>query len=127
MHLLEISIFSLNNASIFRNYFSPICTRHVTIISVPCHILKSHLKSALLCGRSNLSSAQSRREKIFKTYDFFKSHYGITGYGVSSPGDTKLERLLHKNQHTQMKLLNLDNWTNSLQKSEFLKLIISFF
>ena len=26
--------------------------------------------------------------------------------------DTKLERFLHKNQHTQRKLLNFENWTN---------------
>ena len=26
--------------------------------------------------------------------------------------DTKLERFLHKNQHTQRKLLNFANWTN---------------
>ena len=25
---------------------------------------------------------------------------------------TKLERFLHKNQHTQRKLLNFENWTN---------------
>ena len=27
-------------------------------------------------------------------------------------GYTKLERFLHKNQHTQRKLLNFENWTN---------------
>ena len=27
-------------------------------------------------------------------------------------GDTKLERFLLKNQHTQRKLLNFENWTN---------------
>ena len=45
--------------------------------------------------------------------------------------DTKLERFLHKNQHTQRNLLNFENWTNgepqNLQKSEFLKLIILAF
>jgi hypothetical protein len=45
--------------------------------------------------------------------------------------DTKLERFLHKNQHTQKKLLNFENWTNrslsSLQKTEHLKLIILIF
>ena len=48
------------------------------------------------------------------------SQYGITGYGVSRPGmlwsfktrDTKLERFLNKNQLTQRKLLNFENWTN---------------
>ena len=36
--------------------------------------------------------------------------YGNTGYGVSSQGDTKLERFLPKNQHTQSKLLNFEIW-----------------
>ena len=27
-------------------------------------------------------------------------------------GGTKLERFLHKNQHTQRKLLNFENWTS---------------
>ena len=33
-------------------------------------------------------------------------------YGLSSfqAGDTKLERFLHKNQHTQRKLLNFEFW-----------------
>ena len=29
-----------------------------------------------------------------------------------SRGDTKLDRFLPKNQHTQMKLLNFENWCN---------------
>ena len=35
-------------------------------------------------------------------------------YGLSSfqAGDTKLERFLPKNQHTEMKLLNFENWIN---------------
>ena len=56
--------------------------------------------------------------------------YPIWQYGLWSfqAGDTKLERFLHKNQHAQKKLLIFDNWTNgSLQKSEFVKLSISFF
>ena len=40
-----------------------------------------------------------------------------------SKGGTKLERVLHKNQHTQRKLLYFENWINgglrSFQKSEF--------
>ena len=45
---------------------------------------------------------------------------------------SKLERFLYKNQHTQRKSLNFENWTNGepqqLAKSEFVKLIcISFF
>ena len=35
-------------------------------------------------------------------------------YGLWSfqEGGTKLERFLHKNQHTQSKLLKFENWTN---------------
>ena len=35
--------------------------------------------------------------------------YGMWSFQM---GDTKLERLLPKNQHTQRKLLNFENWTN---------------
>ena len=37
--------------------------------------------------------------------------YGITCYGYGKTRDTKLERFLHKNQHTLGKLLNFKNWT----------------
>ena len=40
-------------------------------------------------------------------------HYGNTICEVFKPGEgTKLERLLPKNQHTQRKLLNFENWVN---------------
>ena len=39
-----------------------------------------------------------------------RTHYGNTGYGVSNSGNTQLESFLPKNQHTQRKLLNLENW-----------------
>ena len=46
-------------------------------------------------------------------------------------GYIKLERFLPKNQPTQRFFLNFENWTNGgpqkLEKSEFLKLIISNF
>ena len=35
--------------------------------------------------------------------------YGLWSFPT---GYTKLERFLHKNQHTQRKLLNFENWTN---------------
>ena len=35
--------------------------------------------------------------------------YGLWSFQT---GYTKLERFLHKNQHTQSKLLNFENWTN---------------
>ena len=36
--------------------------------------------------------------------------YGLWSFQV---GGTKLERFLHKNQHTQRKLLNFEFWINS--------------
>ena len=36
-------------------------------------------------------------------------HYWLWSFNTR---DTKLERFLHKNQHTQRKLLNFENWTN---------------
>ena len=46
-------------------------------------------------------------------------------------GGTKLERFLPKNQHTQRKLFNFENWISgglrSFQKSEFKKSIIFIF
>ena len=44
-----------------------------------------------------------------------KVHYcEVWLYGLSSfrAGGTKLERFLPKNQHTQSKLLNFENWCN---------------
>ena len=40
--------------------------------------------------------------------------YELWQFGLWSfqMGYTKLERFLHKNQHTQRKLLNFENWTN---------------
>ena len=35
--------------------------------------------------------------------------YGNTGCGVFKSGGTKLDRFLHKNPHTQRKLLNFEN------------------
>ena len=45
-------------------------------------------------------------KKVLSTY--------IQQYGLSSfqAGGTKLERVLPKNQHTQRKLLNFENWVN---------------
>ena len=49
-----------------------------------------------------------------KISDIEASWYTLWQYGLGSfqMGYTKLERFLHKNQHTQGKLLNFENWTN---------------
>ena len=36
--------------------------------------------------------------------------YGNTGYGDLKRGVKNLERFLPKNQHTERKLLNFENW-----------------
>ena len=41
-------------------------------------------------------------------------HYGNTGCGVFKRGGTKLERFLHKNQHTKRKSLNFEFWINDM-------------
>ena len=50
-------------------------------------------------------------------------NYGSTGCGIFKRGGSKLESFLPKNQHTESKLLNFENWINgglrSFQKSEF--------
>ena len=43
------------------------------------------------------------------TVDF---QIGSRGCGVFKQGGTKLERFLPKNQHTQTKLLNFENWVS---------------
>ena len=40
------------------------------------------------------------------------ANYGNTGCGVFKWWGTKLERFLHKNQHTQRKILNFEFWIN---------------
>ena len=40
------------------------------------------------------------------------AQYGNTGCGVFKRGYIKLERFLPKNQHTQRKFWNFENWTN---------------
>ena len=40
--------------------------------------------------------------------------YGLWSFQM---GGIKLERFIHKNQHTQRKFLNFENWTNGEQKS----------
>ena len=45
----------------------------------------------------------------FMRLDYRVWHYRLWNFKTR---DTKLERFLHKNQHTQRKLLNFENWTN---------------
>ena len=46
--------------------------------------------------------------------------FKITGIAGIHAGGTKLERFLHKNQHTQRKLLN---WYSSMKKKRKIRMI----
>ena len=53
----------------------------------------------------------------------------IRGVEFSS-GGTKLERFLPKNQHTQRKVLNFENWVKGVKKCQIQKhifLLLTFF
>jgi hypothetical protein len=60
---------------------------------------------------------------VGKTMPNFVSPIWQYGLWSFQTGGSKLERFLQKNQHTQRKLLNFENWINgglrSFQKSEF--------
>ena len=47
----------------------------------------------------------------------YPGYYGIYGLCCFQTGDTKFERFLPKNQHTQRKVLNFENWINEVLKN----------
>jgi regulator of protease activity HflC (stomatin/prohibitin superfamily) len=66
--------------------------------------------------RAMAAEAEATREaraKIISADGEFKAskvwHYRLWSFNTR---DTKLERFLHENQHTQRKLLKFENWTN---------------
>ena len=79
------------------------------------------------------SSLKKRINKSSESLVCYTSVYLLWQYGLWSfqTGYVKLERFLRKNQHTQRKFLNFENWTNGepqkLAKSEFFNLIILIF
>ena len=59
----------------------------------------------------------SRREKSkIKIQKFHECMLWQHRFWSFKSRDTKVERFLHKNQHTQRKLLNFENWTNEKQQ-----------
>ena len=78
------------------------------------HVAGNYLFHLYNNYQDNKIETQSKTMIIKTTFDFpMFVQYGITGYGQRfKTRDTKLERFLHKNQHTQRKLLNFENWTN---------------
>ena len=57
---------------------------------------------------SNVFSMKKQTKEI-PSADCILWQYGLSSFQA---GDTKLERFLPKNQHTERKLLNFENWIN---------------
>ena len=58
-------------------------------------------------------------QELSKEEDIFNIHYGSTGLSSFQAGGTNLEIFLPKNQHTQRKLLNFENWcSGDMSKSD---------
>ena len=75
------------------------------------------LNSCKLLGHQIYSEQQSRKLNVVCAFNVVILRdilYEVWQYRLWSfqTGDTKLERFLPKNQHTQRKLLNFENWTN---------------
>ena len=81
------------------------------------------LNSCKLLGHQIYSEQQSRKLNVVCAFNVVILRdilYEVWQYRLWSfqTGDTKLERFLPKNQHTQRKLLNFDFWINGeLSKS----------
>ena len=87
------------------------------------------LRQIFVCHvRSDLNQLQGVWGKDYTGTTCLVWHYRLWSFKTR---DTKLERFLHKNQHTQRKWLNFENWTNgepqNMQKLEFLKFVILIF
>ena len=68
-----------------------------------------------LCSLHNKPShLQFKKEILSNCNKIISDDSHIWQYGLSSfqVGGKKLERFLPKNQHTQRKLLNFENWVN---------------
>ena len=81
----------------------------------------------ILIFNAYISLPESQRNENFDLLQ-----YGITGGGVFKAGIQNWKGFCIRINCSQMKLLNFENWTitgslSSLQKSEFLKLIILIF
>ena len=58
-----------------------------------------------------MASVENYRKRC-TSVEFSKMHNMAIRVVEFSSGGTKLERFLHKNQHTQRKLLNFEFWIN---------------
>ena len=78
-----------------------------------------------VCAQYYNFKFQIHIQNFFPDFVLYVQVCTLWQYGLWSfqTGGTKLERFFPKNQHTQRKLLNFENWINgglrSFQKSEF--------
>ena len=90
----------------FNDFVQNLLCCNMSIISKSWRLLEAK--------NTHKSSKELIRHRFFPTL-FSRYHHSILWqYGLWSfqTGGTKLERFLTKNQHTQRKLLNFENWTN---------------
>ena len=69
-----------------------------------------HLSNNVKSIKSLRDFRFSRNDKCFPIAPDQCGQYGNTGCRVFKRGGKKLQRFLPKNQHTQRKLLNFENW-----------------
>jgi len=69
-------------------------------------------QSCVFISKNNcIEGKLNKMHEIFSRFDILGTlwQYGLWSFQT---GGTKLERFLPKNQHTQRKLLNFENWVN---------------
>ena len=89
-YLIEISFFLFRLVEMFE-----ICSRTSVMATTYCHCSK--------CSRAKYWYV------LFSPVSWHLWQYGLWSFHT---GGTKLERFLPKNQHTQRKLMNFENWVN---------------
>ena len=123
MKIKEFQIGNPRNFAVnFQNFQKRNCHSHI-LHSIICQRQIEHQASLWLALRVGKSERQKGIE-FCKENDFQQTIFQLqlakmrcTLHTMAirvvefSNGDTKLERFLHKNQHTQRKFLNFENWT----------------
>ena len=92
---------------VFRNNFQ---IRFFKLYSV--WVLQLHCnRAAIFCIEKKLYLAQWAKSVVFNSIQYVSRILQYRLWSFKSR-DTKLERFLPKNQHTQIKLLDFENWCN---------------
>ena len=92
----------------------------------PQYLLAVKNIALVLCPLCLLYRASSVLSSAHGSYPPSVWHYRLWSF---KSRDTKLERFLHKNQHTQRKSLNFENWTNGepQQLAKIRLLLVDYF